>query len=116
MVDLYNIFSAMTGVSIGAHDIEKIAGFPKLVVLEKDTSFRHAATNQEDVAKKGEYAYVDDKGILCRLDIKQGNRTNITKNTRHVLVLFQGNNAISQKSVDEAMDEFKRLVNTFIKE
>jgi methionyl-tRNA synthetase len=115
-VDLYNMFSAITGISIGAHDIENIDGKARLVILSEDVPFKHAATNKEDVAKKGEFAYVDDTGILCRLDIKQASRTSVRKDTRHVLLLFQGNNAVEQQYLDEKIEEFKRLVNTFIQE
>lgn len=115
-VDLYNIFSAMTGISIGAHDIEKINGKVRLVILSEDIPFKHAATNNEDIAKKGEFAYVDDTGILCRLDIKQAGRTSVRKDTRHVLLLFQGNDTIQQEYLNKKLEEFKRLVNTFMRE
>lgn len=115
VVDLYNTFSAFTGISIGAHDIEKISGTPRLTILKKDTPFQHATTGEKDTAEKGEYAYVDDRGILCRLDIKQGNRTNLTTESRHVLVLFQGNETLNEKYLKKQIAEFERLINSLVK-
>jgi methionyl-tRNA synthetase len=116
LVDLYNAFSAKTGISIGAHDIAKLAGLPRLVELEQDTEFRHATTNQKDIAQKGEFAYVDQKGILCRLDIKQGNRTKVTEDSEKVLLLFQGNSELGEKELKESVERFKVLAAKFLSE
>lgn len=114
IADLYNTYSALTGISIGAHDIEKIKGNVKLVVLDKDLPFKHVNTGEDDTAKKGEFTYVDDEGLLCRMDIKQGNRTPVTEETRNVVVLFGGNKVLDQKRLDEAMEEFKESVKKLL--
>ncbi|MDD3661794.1 MAG: phenylalanine--tRNA ligase beta subunit-related protein, partial [Candidatus Dojkabacteria bacterium] len=113
-VDLYNVFSALTGISMGAHDIDKLDGQPRLTILTNDTPFRHATTNDQDLAKKGEYAYVDDRGILCRLDIKQSNRTAVTKDTRNILLLLQGNEQLTQQDLEKGLSAFQKLVDTLI--
>ncbi len=90
IVDLYNYVSALTGISIGIHDIDKIDGYPRLTILEKDTHFNDISTGADTIARKGEYAYVDDTGILCRLNVKQSKRTMITSKTKKYLAIFMG--------------------------
>ncbi|MBN1618133.1 methionine--tRNA ligase [Candidatus Dojkabacteria bacterium] len=113
-VDLYNTFSATTGISIGAHDIERIDGTPQLKILEKDQEFNHVTTNTKDVAKKGEYAFTDDKGVMCRLDIKQSNHTNVTQKTKKILIIFQGTKTLTIKVLKEKLKEFEKLVKELL--
>ena len=76
--------------------------------------FNHATTDEEDKARAGEYAYIDDSGILCRLDIKQANRTTVTKDTKNIIALFQGNGTLDEKFLNDRLKEFERLVDTLI--
>lgn len=89
-VDMYNLVSSYTGISIGAHDIDMLAGTPRLEIIKEDTPFKMIGRSKEDVARKDEYCYVDDKGIICRMDIKQCERTKVTESSKQVLMIFQG--------------------------
>jgi DNA/RNA-binding domain of Phe-tRNA-synthetase-like protein len=115
-VDLYNLVSLLTGVSIGAHDIRNISGQPKLMVLSRDVSFAPIGGRGTETAKQGEYAYVDDAGVICRMDIKQCDRTKITPQTQNALVIFQGYPNLSSsilaesiRRLDEALAQFQVL-------
>ncbi len=90
-VDIYNVVSSFTGISIGAHDIDKLEGIPKLDIIKQDMQFKMIGGGKDGVAIKGEYGYIDEKGILCRMDIKQCDRTKVTEDTKQVLMIFQGN-------------------------
>lgn len=90
-VDIYNVVSSFTGISIGAHDIDKLQGAPRLDIIKKDMHFKMIGGGKDGIARKGEYAYIDERGILCRMDIKQCERTKVTENTKQVLMIFQGN-------------------------
>ena len=103
-VDIYNTISALTGVSIGAHDTGNFVGTPRLEVLDKDYRFKIIGGRGEDLAKKGEYCYMDDEGILCRMDIKQSDRTKITESTTDVLVFFQGHESLGEDELKKAVD------------
>lgn len=112
-VDIYNAISALTGVSIGVHDINEIEGDPRLTILEKDQDFTIIGGKDKATAYKDEYAYVDNKGILCRLDIKQSNRTKISEKSKNIFVIFQGHDSLgegvletSRKMLDEAINRF----------
>ena len=89
-VDIYNVISSFTGISIGAHDIDKLEGTPKLEIIKQDTQLKMIGGGKDGVARKGEYGYIDEKGILCRIEIKQCDRSKVTEDTKQVLMIFQG--------------------------
>lgn len=109
-VDVYNIISALTGVSIGAHDADKIAESPKFVRLQEDTHFRGVNSEFDDTANEGEYAYVDSKGVLCRMDIKQCERTKVTPDTKNVLVIMQGHENLGKDELEKTMTELTKAL------
>ena len=78
-VDIYDVVSSFTGISIGAHDIDKLEGTPKLDIIKQDMQFKMIGGGKDGVARKGEYGYIDEKGILCRMDIKQCDRTKVNR-------------------------------------
>jgi len=96
-VDIYNVVSAYTGISIGAHDLDQITGDVCLEVLKEDTEFEMIGGGRYDIARKGEYSYLDERGILCRLDIKQSERTKVTEKTHDVLVIVQGHEYLREQ-------------------
>lgn len=111
-VDVYNMISILTGVSIGAHDIGTITGEPQLDLLEKGHDFKEIGTNADGIARAGEYAYIDDEGILCRMDIKQSQRTRVSDRSRNILTILQGHEYISEKELEEATELLtKELIN-----
>ena len=112
-VDVYNFVSVVTGVSIGAHDIEKILGTAQLKVLSEDIEFEEIGTGEKNTARKGEYAYVDDRGVLCRLDTKQSKRTRIGEKTSEVLVILQGHEYLNEKQLEECFDQLEELLKEF---
>lgn len=112
-VDLYNVISLKTGISIGAHDVSKIKGNIKMILLEEDKAFEEINTRNPGTAKKGEFAYVDDKEIICRLDIKQCDRTKVTEGTKSVFLILQGNSEISYEDLKSAGEELKELIENF---
>ncbi len=104
LVDIYNTVSALTGISIGVHDISQVEGNVKFEVLEKDLLLKTIRKKDRIFAQKGEYAYLDEKGIICRLDTKQSDRTKISNKTRDALVIMQGHNGLTKESLQKAMD------------
>jgi len=110
-VDIYNAVSALTGVSMGAHDISKLAGTPRLEILAEDQQFKIIGRGGKDIARKGEYCYVDNKGILCRMDIKQSERTKVTEKTRHILGIFQGHKYLGEDDLRKALELLDEAVN-----
>ncbi len=104
LVDVYNAVSALTGVSIGVHDIEKIDGDVKLEILDKNQIIKTIRKKDRFFAKKGEYAYTDNQGVICRLDVKQSDRTKISNKTTDALVIMQGHKALKIDALEKAME------------
>jgi DNA/RNA-binding domain of Phe-tRNA-synthetase-like protein len=92
IVDVYNLWSARLGLSIGAFDVDKIQGSISLRITNGSERFRPLGTNQsEKLVEPGGFAYVDDSGqVLCWLDVRQGETTKLTADTRKVIVIIEG--------------------------
>jgi len=113
-VDIYNVVSLLTGISMGAHDTDRIVGDAHLEFIREDMRFRMVGRGNEDVAGKGEYGYTDSRGILCRLDIKQSDRTKITEKTHNVLVIFQGHDHMGDETLRQGLQLLDEAVNTLL--
>jgi phenylalanyl-tRNA synthetase beta subunit len=93
IVDVYNLWSARLGLSIGAFDVDRIQGAVSVRVT--DGSERFCPLGAKDKTAKnvepGCFAYVDESGdVLCWLDVRQGESTKLTAATRRVLLLIEG--------------------------
>lgn len=112
-VDIYNVISALTGISIGAHDLDKLEGNVKFAILEEKTPFEGIGKDNQ-IVERGEYAYMDDRGIICRLDIKQGERTKVTNKTENVFVIAQGNSKAKKEDVQKAINLLEQAVKELL--
>jgi DNA/RNA-binding domain of Phe-tRNA-synthetase-like protein len=113
IVDSYNLVSTKTGLLVGAHDLSKIEGNTKFEICNGTEKFIPLNSTQTQPITKGEYAFMDEKEILCRLDIKQCEKTKITENTKHVLIYVQGNPLTNQQQTNNALKEITENINRF---
>jgi len=99
IVDCYNIVSAKTLLSIGAHDLEKLATPVSLRKCGEDDVFIPLGqTERQDVA--GEYGYVDPENrVICRLDVLQCEYSRTTRDSRDVILFLQGNRCLSSSAL-----------------
>ena len=105
VVDSYNLVSIRKGLIVGAHDLEKISGNVKVKITDGSELYIPLGGAKPEKIIAGEYAFVDDKVVLCRLDVKQGEHTKITNSTRNVFLYVQGNKYTPQKYLDGALEE-----------
>lgn len=91
VVDCYNLVSAATCLSIGAHDLDYIEGDVAFRIMSGSERYVPLGESKPVKVSAGEYACMDDVKILCRLDVKQCNETKITKGTKAFAVYVQGN-------------------------
>ena len=99
LVDCYNIVSARTLLSIGAHDLDQL-DFPIALrrLGEKDV-FQPLGTG-ETQRLPGEFGYVDPNGyVICRMDVLQCEWSKVTKDTRNAIVFIQGNRFLAPGSL-----------------
>jgi DNA/RNA-binding domain of Phe-tRNA-synthetase-like protein len=94
VVDCYNIVSARTLLSIGAHDLEKLTlPITLRTITPQDIFIPLGQTEPQPLS--GEYAYVDSQGsIICRLDVLQCEPTKTTKESSNIVFFLQGNRCL----------------------
>jgi DNA/RNA-binding domain of Phe-tRNA-synthetase-like protein len=92
LVDIYNLVSLTTRLSLGAHDVKKIGGNVHLKMTTGEEQFLPIGKQQLEVVKAGEYAYVDDDNdVICRLEVRQVEKTKVLLDTTKCFYIVQGN-------------------------
>jgi len=99
LVDCYNLVSARTLLSLGAHDLAKLKTPVTLRPVEPaDVFIPLGETTPRDC--RGEYAYVDPDGrIICRMEVLQCEATKVDASSRDIVIFFQGNREIADKEL-----------------
>ena len=113
VVDSYNIASAKTLLSIGAHDLDRLRTPVTLRRVEAaDVFIPLEETSPRSCA--GEYAYVDsDHQVICRMEVLQGNHSKVDGGSRDVVFFLQGNAAIASQDLLVGSWFLVELIETF---
>jgi DNA/RNA-binding domain of Phe-tRNA-synthetase-like protein len=110
VVDAYNLVSALTRLSVGAHDLAQVRGDLRLGLTRGDERYTPLGEAAPVPVAAGEYACVDDEKVLCRLDVRQCAETKITKDTRAFLVYVQGCAAAPTPVLEAGVRQIAELV------
>ncbi len=111
VVDSYNLISAKTFFSIGAHDVANIRKDIQFIITTGQEKYTPLGSSELKKISSGTYAAVDDEKVICYLDQKQCDETKITKDTKEFLIYVQGNENTSQEEVEEVLQEvIKKIV------
>jgi DNA/RNA-binding domain of Phe-tRNA-synthetase-like protein len=111
LVDIYNAVSLRTGVAFGAHDATAVDGQVSLRMTDGGESFTPLGADGPSTVRAGEYAYVDEaRDVLCRLEVRQGEKTKVLPATTACLVIAQGNPALPADAVERAASEVAELL------
>ena len=95
VVDCYNIVSARTLLSIGAHDLGQLATPVTLRECTGEDVFIPLG-QIEPQSVKGEYGYVDpDRRVICRFAVLQCEYSKTTHESRDIVFFLQGNRCLS---------------------
>src|SRR5262249_36366177 len=106
LVDIYNLVSVKTRLSLGAHDVSAIRGNVSLRLTTGEERFWPLGADAPKPVGPGEYAYVDDQNnMLCRLEVRQGDSTKITLGTREGFYIVQGNPVTGSEYIAAATEE-----------
>jgi DNA/RNA-binding domain of Phe-tRNA-synthetase-like protein len=115
LVDLYNAVSLETGLALGAHDIDHIDGDISLRLTTGDERFHPVGATQPEPIRPGEYAYIDDGGeVICRLEVRQVEKTKVTSSTKDVFLIVQGNPATPSQQIEAGHDRLITLLQSFL--
>jgi len=112
-VDCYNLVSLKKTLVIGAHNREKIKGNIRFKILNGTELYIPLFQKTQQTVNTGEFGCVDDEKVLCHMDIKQGDQTKVTEETKNIILYVQGNENIPEKELDEAMLEICHLITKF---
>jgi DNA/RNA-binding domain of Phe-tRNA-synthetase-like protein len=113
VVDCYNLVSAETFLSIGAHDTAHIRGDIIFRITNGSEKYTPLGEDKPVKVSAGEYACMDDEKILCRMDIRQCDETKITKETKKFMIYVQGNKYTEidylKKTLERACELIKEI-------
>ncbi len=114
-VDITNSISLKYAFPIGAEDVDKIDGDIRLDIMEGNEKFIPLGSEEEEPPLKGEVAYADDYGVVCRcFNWRDGKRTCIDDNTRNEFIIME---CLEKDRVDElnsALNELKDLMTKYL--
>lgn len=112
-VDCYNIVSLRHGLVVGCHDIDKLNGNLRFVIVNGDEKYVPLGSSQNKGVSKGEFGVVDDSQVVCRLDEKQCNDTRVTEQTNHLVFYVQGNANTPSELLQKAANEIGELITKY---
>ncbi|MBQ9608391.1 MAG: hypothetical protein IJV15_02985 [Lachnospiraceae bacterium] len=105
-VDIYNIISLDTKLALGAHDIDNVEGNVTLRFTDGSEKFIPLGQSEPIPVAPHEYCYCDDSNeVLCRLEIRQVNKTAVNENTKNIFYIVQGNEATPDEYLKEVAQE-----------
>jgi len=114
LVDIYNLISIKTRLSLGAHDVAAVCGNIHLRLTTGEEHFWPLGSEVPKPVGRGEYAYVDDENnILCRLEVRQADRTKIRLDTTNCICIVQGNPATESEYLRTTTEELITLMQRF---
>ena len=109
VVDIYNLISLDSKLALGAHNMDNVDG--NVTLRFTDGTEKYVPLGQEEPipVNPHEYCYCDDGNeVLCRLEIRQVNKTKVDETARNVFYIVEGNAAtpdeLLQKTAREIID------------
>ena len=114
IVDIYNLVSVKSLLSVGAHDISFITGNIHLKITEGNEYFVPLGAQSHKIVGPEEYCYIDDNNdIICRLEVRQGEKTKVGLNTKECFYIIQGNEKTTIDYIEETTDELIQMTQKF---
>ncbi|MBR1444503.1 MAG: tRNA ligase [Firmicutes bacterium] len=113
-VDIYNIISIESKLALGAHNIDTTDGNVTLRFTDGTEKYFPLGQSEPSVSAAGEYSYCDDSNeVLCRLEIRQVNKTLVDENTKNVFYIVQGNDATSDELIGETAEKIIEVTEKY---
>jgi DNA/RNA-binding domain of Phe-tRNA-synthetase-like protein len=118
LVDVYNAVSLETKLSLGAHDLAAVTGGISVRLTTGAERYHPVGAAEPEPVRPGEYGYIDGDGagspeVICRLEVRQSEKTKVTPATRDVFLIIQGNAATSPADVQAGHDRLTALLQRF---
>lgn len=114
LVDAYNLMSARSICSLGAHDLDKLARPIQLRLLQGSEEFIPMGSHHEEACAVGEFAYVDSASrVICRLDVRQAEFSRITPESDRVLLIIGATTALSFSQLEVLFSQTTDLITKY---
>jgi DNA/RNA-binding domain of Phe-tRNA-synthetase-like protein len=122
LVDVYNAVSLETKLSLGAHDLDIVTGGISVRLTTGAERYHPVGAAEPEPVRPGEYGYIDGGGtdgggtdgeVICRLEVRQSEKTKVTPATRNVFLIVQGNAATPPADVQAGHDRLIGLLQRF---
>ena len=115
LVDLYNLISMDTKLALGAHDLDKTEGNISLRLTQGNENYIPLGSVEAKEVKAGIYSYIDDANdIICYSEIRQVDKTKVTEESKDVFFIVQGNQATTDKYVEDVAQELITVVTYYL--
>ena len=106
-VDIYNLISLESKLALGAHNIDRVDGNVTLRFTDGTERFVPIGQSEPVPVAAHEYSYCDDANeVLCRLEIRQVEKTKVDEDARNIFYIVQGNEA----TPDELLHQTARRI------
>lgn len=113
VVDVYNLVSLETKLALGAHDMDRVDGNFTLRFTDGTERFVPLGLTDPVPVKPHEYCYCDDANeVLCRLEVRQVNKTAVDERTRRSAFIVQGNEATSDEYLREGAERLVEAITS----
>jgi len=114
IVDIYNYISFRSELAIGAHDIQFINGDIDFRLTKGTELFWPLGYPKAISIKAGEYCYIDaSNDVICRMEVRQVEKTKVTENTTSCFYIVQGNKATPSSHIIETAKELIDITTKF---
>ena len=112
-VDIYNLISLESKLALGAHNIDRVEGDVTLRFTDGSERFVPIGQTEPIPVAPHEYCYCDDANeVLCRLEIRQVEKTKVDETAHNVFYIVQGNESTPDKLL---YDTAQRIIDLTIK-
>jgi len=114
LVDVYNAVSLETGLALGAHDMARIEGNIALRLTDGTERFHPVGASEPEPVRPGEYSHIDDANeVICRLEVRQVEKTKVTPATRDLFLIVHGNPATPVETVRAGHEHLVSVLTRF---
>jgi DNA/RNA-binding domain of Phe-tRNA-synthetase-like protein len=114
MVDINNIISLDSKLTLGAHNIDNVSGNVTLRFTNGTERFVPLGQTEPIPVSPHEYSYIDDSNeVLCRLEIRQVQKTLVDETACYVFYIVQGNEATSDELLLQTAQQITDLTTKY---
>lgn len=105
-VDIYNLISLDSKLALGAHNADRAEGNITLRFTDGTERFVPIGQTAPIAVNPHEYSYCDDANeVLCRLEIRQVEKTKVDESATNIFYIVQGNEATDDALLTQTAQE-----------